>query len=140
MKRRLAMSLNDGSIYQGQGLIMKASLTIRSDDPLIDMVSRATKLGERASSGIRRCLVRHMQIIGSTQPPNAEMVSRLHTIAASAPHILHSIGYTEKSVITKAILESTIQGDRRMELLSYIERITYAEYALLLEAVESMRG
>lgn len=134
------MSLNNGSIYQGQGLIMKASLTIRSDDPLIDVVSRATKVGERASMGVRRCLNRYMQIIDGTQPPNPDMVSRLHTVTATAPHILHGMSYAEHATISRAVLNSTVPGDRRMELLSYIERITYAEYARLLEAVESLRG
>lgn len=135
------MSLSDqghGHGIYGGGLILKASLTIRTDDPLIEVVSRATKLGERASIGVRRCLNRHMQVLSATLPPNADMVSRLHTITATSPGVLHGMHYPEKSDISRAISNSTLPSDKRMELLAYIERISYAEYALLIEAVESM--
>lgn len=132
------MALHDG-VYGG-GLTMKVSMTIRSNDPLLEFVSRATRIGERGSLGVRRRLVRHMQVVEGTQDPNAEMVSRLHSVAAHSPHILHGMEYPTKDVVRNAIQQSTIVGDKRMELLSYIDRITYAEYAKLIDSVESLRG
>jgi hypothetical protein len=132
------MQPNDTGIY-GSGLILKASLTLRNDDPVLAAVMRATKVGERGGHGVRRCLNRYAEIIARTLPPPAEMVSRLNTVTATTVGLLHGMEYPARERIVSAISVSTLPGEQRSALLSYLERISYAEYAKLIEAVEMLR-
>jgi hypothetical protein len=132
------MQQNDQGIYD-PGLILKASLTLRNDDPVLIVVLRATKVGERGGHGVRRCLNRYAEIIERTVPPPATMVSLLNTVTATASGLLHGMLYPTREDISRAVELSTLPGEKRAELLSYLERVSYAEYAKLIEAVEILR-
>jgi hypothetical protein len=132
------MQRNDTGIY-GAGLILKASLTLRNDDPVLSAVMRATKVGERGGHGVRRCLNRYAEIIERTVAPPAGMVSLLNTVTATTAGLLHGMEYPSREDIARAIGVSTLPGEQRATLLSYLERVSYAEYAKLIEAVEMLR-
>jgi hypothetical protein len=106
------------------------------DKLILRLLGRNTDVG-KASEIARRCLCRYDQLVQQTSDPAADLVTIVgDAIANYDMNLLYGSTYPDRRQIILAIGERPIPKDHRDELVARIEKLTFAEYAKLIEAIE----
>lgn len=114
-------------------------ISIREDDPALNELRRLTMAGERTPVALRRALNRYAAIMANTAPSPGDIVRDIsHVIVSTRVDLIGHIGYPDREEVLSAIASAPIDAPLRKKLEKYVERLTYCEYAKLIEAVELM--
>lgn len=107
-------------------------------DKLIMRLIGTNKDTGKASEVARRCLHRYDQLLRDTHDPDADLVRIVgDAIAGHDMNLLYQNDYPTMQRLTTIIGELPIPQRERGVLLDRLSRLTFAEFAKLIEAIES---
>lgn len=120
-------------------MTVHARISIREDDPALNELRRLTMAGERVPVAVRRALNRYAAMMANTTPSPGDIVRDIsHVVVSTRIDLLGRIGYPDREELLNAISSAPVDASLRRKLEKYVERLTYPEYAKLIEAVELM--
>lgn len=121
-------------------LNVQMKLSLREDDPALGVIRRNMRIGERNGCALKRILIRYAAILDETPPPPAAVVSALYSMLMNnrSRNYLSVEGYAPLAAIIQVVTEAPVSEQQRNMVLGHLERISYPEYAKLMEAIESM--
>jgi hypothetical protein len=119
-------------------LSLLITLRIKEDDAAAYTIRRAMRISERPSLALKRIVNRYESILQNTPSPPAEYVDSLYTVFACSMQFRVGIDYPIREHVINLVRESTLPEEKIQSLITYLERISFVEYARLMEAVEVM--
>lgn len=122
----------------GKPLRMAVRLSFSEGDEIYQTITRCKREGDRDADVLRRTLLRYNQILINSAMPAADGVLAMsQLLLRDGFDLLFQPEYPKRIDVNNVVEKSAISEDGRRKLIHWLDKMSYADFARLIEAVEN---